>query len=133
MPAAAFGGFGPFSRTALIPRAGHAPRHGIGHHHHPHDFGWAFAIGIALNLGFVVVEALYGFLANSMALLADAGHNLSDVLGLAVAWAAAILVKRPPTRRFSYGLRASSILAALANAVILLIAVSFIAYTPCSG
>jgi cobalt-zinc-cadmium efflux system protein len=98
------------------------------HHHHAHDFGWAFAIGIALNLGFVAIETAYGFMANSMALLADAGHNLSDVLGLAVAWAAAILSKRPPTRRFSYGLRASSILAALANAVILLIAVAFIAY-----
>ena len=103
--------------------------HGHAHHHSPpHDFGWAFAVGIALNLGFVGVETLYGFWANSMALLADAGHNLSDVLGLAVAWAAAILSKRPPSRRFSYGLRASSILAALANAVILLIAVSFIAY-----
>jgi cobalt-zinc-cadmium efflux system protein len=108
----------------------HSHAHGGHHHHHHHarDFGWAFAIGIALNLGFVAVETTYGFWANSMALLADAGHNLSDVLGLAVAWAAAILSKRPPSRRFSYGLRASSILAALANAVILLIAVSFIAY-----
>ena len=88
----------------------------------------AFAVGIALNLGFVAVEALYGFLANSMALLADAGHNLSDVLGLAVAWFGAMLARRPPSRRFSYGLRAASILAALANSVILLIAVSFIAY-----
>jgi cobalt-zinc-cadmium efflux system protein len=104
-----------------------------GHHHHAHgthpaDFGTAFAAGIALNLGFVAVETGYGFAANSMALLADAGHNLADVLGLATAWAAAILSKRPPTRRFSYGLRASSILAALANSVILLIAVGFIAY-----
>ena len=105
---------------------GHA--HGHGHHHHPSEFGWAFAIGIALNLGFVAVEATYGFLANSMALLADAGHNLSDVLSLAAAWAGAILAKRPPSRRFSYGFRAASILAALANSVILLIAVSFIAY-----
>jgi len=112
----------------------HAHAHGGHHHHHqghghrPDDFGWAFAIGIALNLGFVGVETVYGFWANSMALLADAGHNLSDVLSLATAWAAAILSKRPPTPRFSYGLRASSILAALANAVLLLIAVSFIAY-----
>jgi cobalt-zinc-cadmium efflux system protein len=106
----------------------HSHAHGGHHHHHAHGFGWAFAIGITLNLGFVAVETAYGFMANSMALLADAGHNLSDVLGLAVAWAAAILSKRPPTRRFSYGLRASSILAALANAVILLIAVAFIAY-----
>ena len=85
-------------------------------------------MGITLNLAFVVVEATYGWWANSMALIADAGHNLSDVLALATAWAAAILSKRPPSRRFSYGLRASSILAALANAVILLVAVCFIIY-----
>ncbi|HST35921.1 MAG TPA: cation diffusion facilitator family transporter [Allosphingosinicella sp.] len=106
--------------------------HGPGghHHHHPHpsDYGWAFAAAIALNLAFVGVETVYGFWANSMALLADAGHNLSDVLGLAVAWVGAVLSKRPPSRRFSYGLRAASILAALANAIILLVAVSFIAY-----
>lgn len=108
----------------------HDHSHGGHHHHHPHpaDFGWAFAAGIALNLGFVAVETIYGFLANSMALLADAGHNLADVLALATAWGGAILAKRPPSRRFSYGLRAASILAALANSVILLIAVSFIAY-----
>ena len=105
--------------------------HSHGHHHHAHrpaDYGKAFAIGIALNLAFVAVEAFYGFISNSMALLADAGHNLSDVLGLAAAWVAAILAKRPPSRRFSYGFRAASILAALANSVILLIAVGFIAY-----
>jgi cobalt-zinc-cadmium efflux system protein len=109
----------------------HSHSHGAhphGHDHHPADFGRAFAVGIALNLGFVVVEAVYGFLANSMALLADAGHNLADVLSLAAAWGGAMLAKRPPSRRFSYGLRASSILAALANSLILLIAVSFIAY-----
>ena len=109
----------------------HSHAHGGHHHHHPHhaqDFGWAFAIGIALNLGFVAVETLYGFWANSMALLADAGHNLSDVLGLAAAWAGAVLSKRPPSRRFSYGLRAASILTALGNSLILLIAVSFIVY-----
>ena len=107
----------------------HHHGHGHGHHHHgPHDFGSAFAVGIALNLGFVVVEAAYGFWANSMALIADAGHNLSDVLGLAIAWGAAVLAKRPPSRRFSYGLRGASILAALANALILLIAVGFIVY-----
>jgi cobalt-zinc-cadmium efflux system protein len=106
--------------------AGHGHQHG--HGHGPADYGRAFALGIALNLGFVAVEAFYGFLANSMALLADAGHNLSDVLGLAAAWLAAILAKRPPSRRFSYGFRAASILAALANAVVLLIAVCFIAY-----
>ena len=108
----------------------HNHSHGA-HHHHAHhsaDFGKAFAVGIVLNLGFVAVETVYGFAANSMALLADAGHNLADVLALATAWVGAILARRPPTRRFSYGLRAASILAALANSVILLIAVSFIAY-----
>jgi cobalt-zinc-cadmium efflux system protein len=102
--------------------------HGHGHSHGPASFGWAFAVGITLNLGFVGVEALYGLWANSMALLADAGHNLADVLGLATAWVGAILAKRPPSRRFSYGFRAASILAALANSVILLFAVGFIAY-----
>ena len=106
----------------------HHHAHGHHHHHHPSHFGWAFAAGIALNLGFVGVETIYGFLANSMALLADAGHNLSDVLSLAAAWAGATLAKRPPSRRFSYGFRAASILAALANSLILLAAVSFIAY-----
>ncbi|HET9428442.1 MAG TPA: cation diffusion facilitator family transporter [Allosphingosinicella sp.] len=107
----------------------HGHGHGHGHgHHHPSDFGPAFAVGIALNLAFVVVEGAYGWWANSMALIADAGHNLSDVLALATAWGAAILSKRPPSRRFSYGLRASSILAALANALVLLVAVCFIIY-----
>jgi cobalt-zinc-cadmium efflux system protein len=113
----------------LVHLHSHGHGHGHGHHHHaPQDFGRAFAIGIFLNLGFVVVEAIYGFLANSMALLADAGHNLSDVLGLAIAWGAATLAKRPPSRRFSYGLRGVTILAALANALILLGAVAFIVY-----
>jgi cobalt-zinc-cadmium efflux system protein len=108
-------------------RHGHGHDHGR-HHHHPAEFGRAFAIGIVLNLAFVAVEAAYGFWANSMALLADAGHNLSDVLGLATAWVGATLARRPPSRRFSYGLRAASILSALANSLILLIAVSFITY-----
>jgi cobalt-zinc-cadmium efflux system protein len=102
--------------------------HGHGHHHHPSDFGRAFLIGIILNLGFVAVEAAYGWMSNSMALLADAGHNLADVLGLATAWVAAVLSKRPASRRFSYGFRGASILAALANAVLLLIAVCLIVY-----
>ena len=93
-----------------------------GHHHAPVDFGRAFLIGIALNTAFVGIESLYGYLANSTALLADAGHNLSDVLGLATAWIAAVLSKRAPTARYTYGLRNTSILAALANAVLLLIA-----------
>ena len=103
------------------------------HGGHPHDhsahahalasFGTAFAIGIALNLGFVVIEALYGLLSNSVSLLADAGHNLSDVLGLGVAWLATVLARRAPTARFTYGMRGSSILAALFNAVFLLVTV----------
>jgi cobalt-zinc-cadmium efflux system protein len=104
--------------------AGHS--HGghshAGHSHAPATFGRAFAIGIALNTAFVIAEAGYGVLANSTALLADAGHNLSDVLGLAVAWIAAVLSRRPPTPRLTYGLRNTSILAALSNAVMLLIA-----------
>ena len=97
--------------------------HAHSHSHAPADFGRAFLIGIALNTGFVGVEALYGVLSNSMALLADAGHNLSDVLGLAVAWLAHSLGKRPPSERFTYGLRGSTILAALFNAVLLLVTV----------
>lgn len=106
----------------------HAHHHGHGHSHVPADFGRAFAIGIALNVAFVAVEAAFGVISNSMALVADAGHNLSDVLGLAIAWTAASLAKRPPTPRFTYGLGGSSILAALFNAVILLIAVGAIGW-----
>ena len=105
----------------------HAHGHAHGHSHAPADFGRAFAIGIALNLGFVAIEAGYGFFAHSLALLADAGHNLSDVLGLAIAWGASSLSKRRPTQRFTYGLRGSSILAALFNAVLLLLAAGAIA------
>lgn len=104
----------------------HGPAHG--HDHAPKDFGKAFAIGIALNMAFVATEAVYGYLANSLALLADAGHNLSDVLGLALAWGATILVRRLPTKRRTYGLRRSSILASLINAVFLLLAVGAIAW-----
>jgi cobalt-zinc-cadmium efflux system protein len=112
-----------------------APDHGENHDHvhggaHPHaaSFGRAFAIGIALNIAFVLIEAGYGIAANSMALLADAGHNLSDVLGLLVAWVASVLVKRPPSKQFTYGLRGSSILAALFNAVFLLLVVGAIGW-----
>jgi cobalt-zinc-cadmium efflux system protein len=107
--------------------AGHA--HGPGGHvHAPADFGKAFAIGITLNTVFVVVEAVYGYAAGSMALVADAGHNLSDVLGLIAAWVAAVLTKRAATPRYTYGLKGSSILAALFNAVFLLVAVGAIAW-----
>lgn len=105
----------------------HGAHHGHGHSHAPADFGKAFAIGIALNTVYIVVEAGYGFAIGSMALLADAGHNLSDVLGLIIAWTGATLAKRPPSKRFTFGFRGSSILAALFNAVLLLIAVGLIA------
>lgn len=105
----------------------HDPSHG-GHDHGPANYNVAFAIGVALNLGFVFVEAVYGVLAHSLALLADAGHNLSDVAGLLLAWGAMVLSRRKPTRRRTYGLRRSSILAALGNAVLLLIAVGAIAW-----
>jgi len=102
--------------------------HDHSHSHAPADFGKAFLIGIALNATFVVLEAFFGLLANSMALIADAGHNLSDVLGLVVAWAASILARRRPTARYTYGLRGTSILAALFNAIFLLVATGAIAW-----
>jgi cobalt-zinc-cadmium efflux system protein len=112
------------------PEGAHAHNHGEAHRHAhaPASFGRAFAIGVALNLGFVIVEAIFGILSNSVALLADAGHNVGDVLALAVAWLASELVKRAPTARFSYGLRGSSILAALFNAVFLLVIVGAISW-----
>lgn len=91
------------------------------HDHSPKSFGWAFGIGISINVIFVIIEATYGILGNSLALLSDAGHNLSDVVGLVIAWVASILVKRLPTQKRTYGLRSTSILAALFNAVFLLI------------
>lgn len=107
----------------------HDHDHGPGGHAHvPVDFGPAFLIAICLNVGFVVLEGLAGWLGNSVALLADAGHNLSDVLGLVVAWVATVLAARLPTARFTYGLRGSSILAALFNGVFLLVAVGAIAW-----
>ena len=106
---------------------GHA--HGHGHHHAPPtDFGKSFALAIALNTLFVAMEFGYGMAAHSTALMADAGHNLSDVLGLAVAWVAAILARRAPQGSFTYGLRSSSVLAALGNAMFLLVACGGIAW-----
>ncbi|MFL6785798.1 MAG: cation diffusion facilitator family transporter [Sphingomicrobium sp.] len=96
------------------------------HHHHHDDYSRAFAIGIALNVGFVVTETVFGFFANSMSLLADAGHNLSDVLGLVVAWAGAVMAKRAASPRFTYGFKKAPILAALANSLFLLVAVGAI-------
>ena len=102
--------------------------HAHGHSHAPKDFGRAFLIGIILNTGFVVIEAVYGWLSGSMALIADAGHNLSDVLALLLAWGASAAAKRPPTQRFTYGFKSSTILAALANAGLLLIAIGAILF-----
>ena len=104
---------------------------GHSHHDHDHDHGYAdftraFAIGIALNVGFVAVEVVFGFRANSMALLSDAGHNFSDVLGLVIAWAGGALARRGSSPRFTYGLKKASILAALANALLLFVAVGAI-------
>ena len=98
------------------------------HNHAPADFGNAFMIGIALNTVFVAAEVVFGLKANSLALLADAGHNISDVLGLVLAWSATILSRRQPFGRFTYGLRGSSIIAATTNAVILLLVVGAIGW-----
>lgn len=92
------------------------------HHHGPTSFSQAFAIGIALNVGFVAVEAIVGWRVGSLALLADAGHNLSDVAGLVLAWVAALAAGRLPDHRHTYGWQRASILAAFANAVLLLVA-----------
>lgn len=108
---------------------GHGHSHGHDHAHHAPPERWdrAFAIGIALNLVYVVAEGVAGFVLGSVALLADAGHNLSDVLGLAIAWGGAALARSAPSKRFTYGLKGSTILAALANALLLLVAIGAIA------
>ncbi|PVY78117.1 cobalt-zinc-cadmium efflux system protein [Tamilnaduibacter salinus] len=107
--------------------------HSHTHHHHHHspvegNRNRAFAIGIVLNTAFVVVEVVYGILADSMALLADAGHNLSDVLGLVLAWGAAWLAGRQATKYRTYGMRKTTILAALLNALILMVAIGGIGW-----
>ena len=99
------------------------------HHHHPSQgYGRAFALGVGLNLGFVIVEAAFGWWAGSLALLADAGHNLSDVLGLVMAWVGYALAKLPPSPNRTYGWRGSTILAALFNSLLLLVAVGAVAW-----
>ncbi|MCC2973285.1 cation diffusion facilitator family transporter [Massilia sp. IC2-476] len=111
---------------------GHDHHHGFGHHHHhmpdPAGNGRAFALAIGVNTLFVAIEFIYGFIAHSTALMADAGHNLSDVLGLILAWGAAVLAKSAPKGRYTYGLRGSSILAALANGLLLMVACGAIAW-----
>jgi len=102
----------------------HEHAHGDPHEHAGHDM--AFAVGTLLNAGFVIIEGAFGFISHSMALLADAGHNLSDVAALLIAWGASALTRQRPSARFTYGYRGSSILAALLNAVILFIAVGAI-------
>jgi cobalt-zinc-cadmium efflux system protein len=99
-----------------------------GHHHAPANFDRAFAIGIALNTGFVAVEAFYGWRVDSLALLADAGHNLSDVAALVLAWVAALAGRRRPSPRYTYGFKRASILAAFANAGLLLVAMGSLAW-----
>lgn len=102
----------------------HDHEEGGGHDHGqvPATFGKAFVIGIALNFGFVIVEVVYGLLSHSMALVADAGHNLSDVLGLALSLGAMVLAKRKPTKRRTYGFRSTTIMASMVNALSLLFA-----------
>ena len=107
----------------------HHSHGGSGHAHHlPATFGKAFAVGITLNIVYVVAQVVFGLAAHSLALLADAGHNLGDVMGLFLAWGASILAQRRPTSRYTYGLRRSTILASLANAILLLVAVGGITW-----
>ncbi|MGG4438470.1 cation diffusion facilitator family transporter [Priestia megaterium] len=98
------------------------------HHHSPNNYGFAFGFGIILNTIFIVVEATYGIIGDSLALLADAGHNLSDVLGLIIAWVAVWLGRKKPTNKRTYGFKKSSILAALFNAIFLLVAIVYIVW-----
>lgn len=98
------------------------------HDHAPANFNRAFAIGIVLNLAFVGIEAFYGWRVNSLALLADAGHNLSDVAGLGLAWGGALAIRLVPDARHTYGWKRATILAAFANALLLLVAMGGLAW-----
>jgi cobalt-zinc-cadmium efflux system protein len=117
--------------SAMAPHHDHhdpSHRHDhVGHGHAPDDFGFAFALGIALNSMFVAVELVFGYAANSLALVSDAVHNFSDVIALLLAWSAAWLARKVPTQQHTYGYRRASILAALVNAGLLLLAVGGIA------
>lgn len=107
---------------------GHGHSHGLGHVHAPASFGRTFQVAIAINIAIVIMQAVFGIRAGSVALLADAGHNLSDVLGLVVAYGATLLAARAPTARFTYGFGHSSILAALFNALVLLVAIGALSW-----
>ena len=108
--------------------ADHGHGHHHGHNHAPAGFNGAFAIGIALNIAFVAIEAFYGWKIDSLALLADAGHNLSDVAGLVLAWGGALAGRLRPDARHTYGWKRASILAAFINAVLLLVAMGSLAW-----
>lgn len=97
-------------------------------HHHPTTYNKAFFLAVALNLGFTIIEAIYAVIANSMSLLADAGHNLGDVLGLVLAWGANYLLSKPASERYSYGYKRTTILAAIMNAFLLVATSAIIAY-----
>ena len=107
---------------------GHDHGHDHGHSHAPPSFGGRFLLAAALNAAFIVAEVVYGFAAHSLALLADAGHNFSDVIGLLMAWGAWWLSRRGPQPGFTYGFRGASIMAAVANALLLLVAVGGIVF-----
>src|SRR5258708_13602688 len=117
----------PFGHAHVHEHDDHNHR-GRAHGHAPASFRPACAVGMGLNLAFGAVEFSYGVLANSVAVMGDGGHNLSDVLGLVIAWIASVLTRRAPSSRYTYGLGGSSILAALFNAVLLLLAVGAIAW-----
>jgi cobalt-zinc-cadmium efflux system protein len=102
--------------------------HQHGHCHTPAEFGRAFAVGVALNTLFIALEVVFGLRAHSVALLADAGHNVSDVVGLLMAWGATVLAVKPPTSTYTYGFRGTSILAAFSNSLLLLVAVGAIGW-----
>jgi len=107
---------------------GHDHHHRHAHSHAPSSFGRTFAIAIALNIALVVAQVVYGLYANSLALLADAGHNFGDVMGLAIAWVAFAIADWRPSARFTYRMRAASIMSAMANGLLLLAAVGIIVY-----
>jgi cobalt-zinc-cadmium efflux system protein len=115
-------------RRAPAPAHGQGHAHAHAHAHAPARFDRAFAIGIGLNIGFVAIEAFYGWKIGSLALLADAGHNLSDVVGLVLAWGGALAGRLRPDLRHTYGWKRASILAAFANALLLLVAMGSLAW-----